>query len=168
MVPSRNRRRLGVMVAVVAALTVFASVAYAATLKNNTKTLPAANPTGITPNGADLRAWAMQIPSNKLAGSATKVTTMYWGDPETTGGGSVTISKYTVKGTTGYVTVTVKPADAGMSFINCMATMSGGDVGAAVINSTSCKSRSYTVKVSFPGEQGRNPSLNLKWYTGLD
>lgn len=165
---SKTRRRVGIIVAIAAALAAFASVAYAATLSNNTKTLPAVNPRGITANSEDLRAWAMRIPANKIGGSANKVTTMYWGDPETTGGGSIRWSKYTVKGYTGYVTVTVRLADAGMSFLNCMATMSGGDPGAAVITSTSCRARSYTIKISFPGEQGRNPSLNLKWYTGVD
>jgi hypothetical protein len=165
---SNRSRRLAAVAATALVVMAIASIAYAAGLANNTKSLPSVNPTGITANGADLRAWAMQIPSTKLGGSPNKVTMMYWGDPETTGGGSVAISKYTVKGDTGHVTITVKPGDTGMTMINCMATMSGGDVGAAVISSTSCKSGSYTVRVSFPGEQGKNPTLNMKWYTGLD
>jgi len=161
------RRRLVALVTAMAVLAIGASVAYAAGLTNNTKTLPSANPKGVSATG-DLRAWAMQIPSAKLAGSSTAVTTMTWGNVTTVGGGTVTISKYAVKGDTGYVTVTVKLGDSGMTLLNGMATMSGGDVGAAQITSTKLGATAYSIRVAFPGEQGRNPTLNLKWYTGLD
>lgn len=163
-----KRKRLTALLAVVASFAAIASIAYAAGLSNNTATLPSKNPTGVQKTGGDLRAWAMQIPGSKLEGSATKVTTMPWGDPETVGGGTVTISKYTVKGDTGYVTINVKLTSGGLSIYNCMATTSGGDFGAAAITTTSCKANGYTVKVMFPGQQGTNPSLNMKWYTGVN
>jgi hypothetical protein len=157
-----TRRRIGLIVAALAVLAAFASVAYAAKLSNNTKTLPSANPRGTVENGVS-RAIAMRLSPAQIAGGQATIS---WGDPETTGGGTVTISRYRTKGYDGYVTVRVK-STVGTSLVGCMATLSGGDFGAAMIRSTSCTSKSYTVNLVFPGQQGRNPSLNMKWYLGI-
>ena len=90
-----------------------------------------------------------------------------WGNPETTGGGSVNISKYTSKDDNGYTTITVKSLDTGLTIANAMATISGGQHGAVQIMSTKISNdgMTYTVKLKFPGEEGTVGTLNLKWYT---
>lgn len=163
-------RRLVATLSVVAAVTVFASVAIAGTdamnliSNNNTTTLPAKNPSNLKATGSKAYAWG--IPATAITNQES-TQQLAWGDPETTGGGSVNISKYTSKDDNGYTTVTVKSLDSGLIIANAMATISGGQHGAVQIKSTSISNdgTTYTVKLKFPGEEGTVGTLNLKWYT---
>ncbi len=168
----RNRlsRRVAVLVAVGAVFAVGAVAAVAGTAamnlidNNNTATLASKNPSDL--KASQGKAWAWGIPGSALQPDAAEVVT--WGNPETSGGGSVTIGKMTTDNAdNGYVTVTVKSLDTGLVISNAMATISGGQVGAVQIVSTSLSKNgmTYTVKLKYPGMQGTIGSLNMKWYT---
>lgn len=162
-------RRLIATLSIVAAVTVFASVAIAGTdamnliSNNNTATLPTKNPTDLKTTG---KAYAWGIPASAITNQES-AQQIVWGNPETTGGGSVNISKYTSKDDNGYTTITVKSLDTGLTIANAMATISGGQHGAVQIMSTKISNdgMTYTVKLKFPGEEGTVGTLNLKWYT---
>jgi hypothetical protein len=167
---SRLSRRAAVVLAVTAVCAIGAVGAIAGTAamnqisNNNTATLPSKNPSDL--KAAQGKAWAWGIPGSALQPDAAEVVS--WGDPETTGGGSVTIGKMTTDNAdNGYVTVTVKSLDTGLVITNAMATVSGGQMGAVQIVSTSLakNAMTYTVKLKFPGEQGTIGQLSLKWYT---
>lgn len=154
-------RRVAVVIASLAVLAVAAGTASAASV------MAAGSPAGYA--GLHKKGMAFTylrtIKGAQLGGS-TK-TTLYWGDPETTGGGTITISAVRVKDFTAYQTVTVKLADAGISIPSALATLSGGDFGSAKIVGTTLGNSTYTVRLAFPGQQGANPRLVLKWWTYL-
>ena len=83
-------------------------------------------------------------------------------------GATVTVKKAVVKGYTTYQTITVTPTTVGQvtsTISNAYATLSGGNYGSGVINSTKLAKNgtSYTITMWFD-EQGANPNLNLKFY----
>lgn len=166
----RLSRRFAVLAAVAAVFAIAAVGAVAGTAamnqidNNNTATLPSKNPTDLKASQGKAYAWG--IPGVALQPDAADVLT--WGNPEVSGGGSLTIGKLTQDDAdNGYVTVRVKSLDSGLVLTNAMATVSGGQVGAVQIVSTSMSkdATTYTVKLKFPGMQGTIGQLNLKWYT---
>lgn len=167
---SRLSRRFAVLATVAAVFAIAAVGAVAGTAamnqidNNNTATLPSKNPTDL--KASQGKAWAWGIPGSALQPDAAEV--VGWGNPEVSGGGSVTIGKMTMDDAdNGYVTVRVRSLDAGLVITNAMATISGGQTGAVQIVSTSMSkdSMTYTVKLKFPGEEGTIGQLSLKWYT---
>jgi hypothetical protein len=166
----RLSRRFAVLATVAAVFAIAAVGAVAGTAamnqidNNNTATLPSKNPTDL--KAAQGKAWAWGIPGSALQPDAANV--VGWGNPEVSGGGSVTIGKLTQDDAdNGYVTVTVRSLDTGLVITNAMATISGGQWQAVQIVSTSLAKNgmAYTVKLKFPGMQGTTGQLNLKWYT---
>jgi len=168
----RNRlsRRFAVLATVAAVFAIAAVGAVAGTAamnqidNNNTATLPSKNPTDL--KAGQGKAWAWGIPGSALQPDAAEV--VGWGNPEVSGGGSVTIGKLTQDDAdNGYVTVRVKSLDTGLVITNAMATISGGQMGSVQIVSTSMSkdAMTYTVKLKFPGMEGTVGQLSLKWYT---
>jgi len=166
----RLSRRFAVLATVAAVFAIAAVGAVAGTAamnqidNNNTATLPSKNPTDL--KAAQGKAWAWGIPGSALQPDAAEV--VGWGNPEVSGGGSVTIGKMTQDDAdNGYVTVRVKSLDTGLVITNAMATISGGQMGAVQIVSTSMSkdAMTYTVKLKFPGMEGTVGQLSLKWYT---
>ena len=167
---SRLSRRFAVLATVAAVFAIAAVGAVAGTAamnqidNNNTATLPSKNPTDL--RASQGKAWAWGIPGSALQPDAAEV--VGWGNPEVSGGGSVTIGKMTMDDAdNGYVTVRVKSLDSGLVLTNAMATVSGGQTGAVQIVSTSMSkdAMTYTVKLKFPGMEGTIGQLSLKWYT---
>lgn len=77
------------------------------------------------------------------------------------GGGQVKLSKFTTSGFDGQRTVTITPP-SGMQFMQGFATISGGDVGAVVIRSTTATPKAFTIKLAYPGEQGTTGKVNFR------
>jgi hypothetical protein len=65
------------------------------------------------------------------------------------------------RGFDGYQTYVVR-APAGKVILQGFATLSGGLTGSVVIRSTKATPSRYTVKLVFPGEQGRVGRLNVR------
>jgi len=166
----RLSRRFAMLATVAAVFAIAAVGAVAGTAamnqidNNNTATLPSKNPTDL--KAANGKAWTQQLPAATYTGRDAAFVDG-WGDPETTGGGSLTISKQTTSNDTGYITITIKSLDTGLVITNAMVTASGGNAGAVQITSTSLSKNgmAYTIKLKLPGEEGTPPLLSIKWYT---
>lgn len=157
-------RRLAAIVGIGAVFAVIVTAAFAADLSQNATSLPSKNPTDLKASNG--KAWTQQLPAATYTGRDAAFVDG-WGDPETTGGGSLTISKQTTSNDTGYITITIKSLDAGLVITNAMVTASGGNAGAVQITSTSLSKNgmAYTIKLKLPGEEGTPPLLSIKWYT---
>lgn len=157
-------RRLAAIVGIGAVFAVIVTAAFAADLSQNATSLPSKNPTDLKASNG--KAWTQQLPAATYTGRDAAFVDG-WGDPETTGGGSLTISKQTTSNDTGYITITIKSLDTGLVITNAMVTASGGNAGAVQITSTSLSKNgmAYTIKLKLPGEEGTPPLLSIKWYT---
>jgi hypothetical protein len=82
-------------------------------------------------------------------------------------GGQVKISGETqnASGFVGSQTLTITPP-SGQTVIQGMATISGGDLGSMIIKSTSTSSKSYVIKVQYPGNQGTPGKLTFRLQLG--
>jgi hypothetical protein len=151
-------RRVTAIAGIVAVFAIIATAAFAATLSNNTSTLPSANPTDLKASNA--KAWAMQFAAKDYIGlTATK--TMTWGNATTTGGGNLTISKQSGDN----ITITITSMDSGLIIPNAMVTVSGGQTGATRITSTTLSSNQMKYTIKLYSHEGTPPQLNIKWYT---
>lgn len=65
------------------------------------------------------------------------------------------------KGFDGFQTYVVK-APAGKTVLQGFATLSGGLTGSVIITSTQTTNRQYSVKLKFPGEQGKPGKLYVR------
>ena len=74
---------------------------------------------------------------------------------------TVTPSPTSSQGFNGYQTYVVK-APKGKVVLQGFATLSGGLTGSVVIRSTQTTPSQYTVKLVFPGEQGKAGKLNVR------
>lgn len=158
-----SRRALAIIS--VAAVVLFVVPAALADLSENPSTLPSKNPTDLKGVG---KQWTQYLPAATYVGRDAAFTETF-GNPTTTGGGTLTIGKQTTKGDTGYITITIKTTDAGLMISNAMVTASGGQLGAVQIASTKLTqgktTSTYTINLKLPGEQGTPPMLSIKWYT---
>ena len=82
-------------------------------------------------------------------------------------GGQVKISGETqnASGCVGSQTLTITPP-SGQTVIQGMATISGGDLGSMIITSTLTSSKSYVIKVQYPGNQGTPGKLTFRLQLG--
>lgn len=151
-------RRVAAIGGIAAVVAVVATAAYAATLSNNARSLPSANPTDL--RAASGRAWTRQLAPSAYIGLTTASTTT-WGNPTTSGGGSLTISRQV--GNT--ITITITSLDTGLIIPNAMVTASGGQTGATRIVSTAISSNRMRYTIRLYAHEGTPPQLNLKWYT---
>ncbi len=95
-----------------------------------------------------------------------KPQTIAFGNPEVSGGGSITIGKRTNRGgMNGYQTITVKTLDTGLQLSGAASALSGGNLGTAKIASTKLGTTTYTVNLVYPGSEGTLPSLSLRFST---
>ena len=76
-------------------------------------------------------------------------------------GGKVSITKLVTKGYDGSQTVTITPP-SGSVIVQGFATISGGQLGAMVIRSTSSSASAYKINLAFPGEQGTPGQLPFR------
>lgn len=74
---------------------------------------------------------------------------------------TITPAPTSTKGFDGFQTYVVK-APAGKTVLQGFATLSGGLTGSVVITSTQTTVRQYTVKLKFPGEQGKAGKLYVR------
>ena len=92
--------------------------------------------------------------------------TLTFGNPEVSGGGSITIGKRTNRGgMNGYQTITVKTLDTGLQLSGAASALSGGNLGTAKIASTKLGTTTYTVNLVYPGSEGKLPALSLRFTT---
>jgi hypothetical protein len=128
-------------IAVSAALALGAAIAPFAVAQGGS--IPAVSSTGATTVQQPVRASAL---NNAKANSYAYLSN---------GGGSVSLSALRQQGpyTTGR-TITITPPDT-LRIVNCFATISGGDLGSNVIRSTSVTGTRCTVRIAYPGEQGK-------------
>jgi hypothetical protein len=156
-------RRLAVTGAAIASLAVIGVGSAAAA-----SSMPATNPSdyaGLNKT-ATAQVFNVTIKGSQLEGNAmTKtVTNGLMGGM----GATVTVKKAVPKGYMTLQTITVTPTKVGevtSEITNAFATLSGGNYGSGVINSTKLATnrKSYTITMWFD-EQGTNPNLNLKFY----
>jgi hypothetical protein len=156
-------RRLAVTGAAIASLAVIGVGSAAAA-----GSMPATNPSdyaGLNKT-ATAQVFNVTIKGSQLEGNAmTKtVTNGLMGGM----GATVTVKKAVPKGYMTLQTITVTPTKVGevtSEITNAFATLSGGNYGSGVINSTKLATnrKSYTITLWFD-EQGTNPNLNLKFY----
>ncbi|MBM3665750.1 MAG: hypothetical protein FJW92_08165 [Actinobacteria bacterium] len=95
------------------------------------------------------------VPNAKLAGPASSYFYL------SNGGGKVSISKLVTKGFDGTQMVTITPP-SGSTLIQGFATISGGQLGAMVIKSTSSTPSAYKIDLGYPGEQGTLGQLTFR------
>jgi hypothetical protein len=129
------------------------AVAATALAAGTPATMPAANPTDAA--AANVTVVQQAVPTSKLGGTASSYFYL------SNGGGQVKISKTTVRGFTAFQTVTITPP-SGETFLQGFATISGGNSGSRLITSTSTKPKTFTIKLSNPGEQGTPGKLTFR------
>jgi hypothetical protein len=117
------------------------------------RTMPAADPTDA--KAANVTVVQQAVPAAKLGGKANSYFYL------SNGGGQVKISKTTVRGFTGFQTVTITPP-SGTTFLQGFATISGGNSGSRLITATATKPKTFTIKLSNPGEQGTPGKLTFR------
>lgn len=125
--------------------------------------MPAGNPVDYAglAKGGTAKLYQIKITPTMLANPGTTT----FGDPETTGGGSVTIGKRSTAGMNGFQTVTVRPLDTGLTLASAMATQAGGNLGTTQIASTALTGARFTVKLKFPGSEGTSATIYLRFTT---
>jgi hypothetical protein len=147
-----------------AALATMAVLAVLATTSLAGQSIPSNNPTDFNALKKDGAAavYAKAITSAMLG----KPQTITFGDPEVSGGGSITIGKRTNRGgMNGYQTITVKTLDTGLQLSGAASALSGGNLGTAKIASTKLGTTTYTVNLVYPGSEGKLPALSLRFTT---
>jgi hypothetical protein len=156
-----HRRPIRTVLAALTATAVFAVLATAALAGQS---IPSNNPTDFNALKKDGTAavYAKAITPAMLA----KPQTIAFGNPEVSGGGSITIGKRTNRGgMNGYQTITVKTLDTGLQLSGAASALSGGNLGTAKIASTKLGTTTYTVNLVYPGSEGTLPSLSLRFST---
>lgn len=114
------------------------------------QTMPAKDPTVYTQPSIQ-----KAVPNAKLGGKASSYFYL------SNGGGKVSITKLVTKGYDGSQTVTITPP-SGSRIVQGFATISGGQLGAMVIKSTSSAASAYKINLAFPGEQGTPGQLTFR------
>ena len=156
-----HRRTSRALLAVVTAMIACAVLVPAALAGQS---LPSNNPTdfsGLQKDGT-AAVYAKAITPAMLG----KPQTITFGNPEVSGGGSITIGKRTNRGgMNGYQTITVKTLDSGLQLSGAASALSGGSLGTAKIASTKLGTTTYTVNLVYPGSEGTLPTLSLRFYT---
>ena len=149
-----NRNTLRTGAAIVAGIGVLAGASGALAVSS---TMPAAAPTGAD-SSAPLQ---YSVPKGKLL-QKKAVSYFYMSN----GGGQVKITAPTFKGYDTFQTVTITPP-SGQTVIQGMSTISGGDLGSMIIQSTSSSSSTYTIKLKYPGSQGTPGTLTFRLQMGM-
>lgn len=114
------------------------------------QTMPAKDPS-VTNQPSIQRA----VPGKRLGGNASSYFYL------TNGGGQVKITKLVTKGYDGSQSVTITPP-SGSKILQGFATISGGQLGAMVIKSTSSTPSAYRINLAYPGEQGTPGQLTFR------
>jgi hypothetical protein len=148
-----NRTTLRNSVAIVAGIGVLAGASGALAVSS---TMPAASPVG----GNSGNQLQFSVPANKIL-QKKAVSYFYMSN----GGGQVKITAPTFKGYDTFQTATITPP-SGQTVIQGMSTISGGDLGSMIIQSTSSSSSAYTIKLKFPGSQGTPGKLTFRLQLG--
>lgn len=129
-------------------------IAGGATAGSTPQTMPAKDPT-VTDQPSIQRA----VPGKRLGGNASSYLYL------SNGGGKVSITKLVTKGYDGSQTVTITPP-SGSRIVQGFATISGGQLGAMVIRSTSSTASAYKINLAYPGEQGTPGQLTFRIQLG--
>lgn len=148
----------------IAAFAAMALLAVLATTALAGQSLPSNNPTdfGALKKDGTAAVYAKAITPAMLSNPQT----ITFGNPEVSGGGSITIGKRTNRGgMNGYQTITVKTLDTGLQISSAASALSGGNLGTAKIASTKLGTTTYTVNLVYPGSEGSLPTLSLRFYT---
>ena len=114
------------------------------------QTMPAKDPS-VTDQPSIQRA----VPGARLGGKASSYFYL------SNGGGQVKITKLATKGYDGSQSVTITPP-SGSRIVRGFATISGGQLGAMVIRSTSSSASAYKINLAYPGEQGTPGQLTFR------
>lgn len=118
------------------------------------QTMPAKDPTV-----SDQPSIQRAVPAKRLGGNASSYFYL------SNGGGKVSITKLVTKGYDGSQSVTITPP-SGSRIVQGFATISGGQLGAMVIRSTSSTATAYKINLAYPGEQGTPGQLTFRIQLG--